>query len=110
MGRADLPTSLPLLGPELDRLLTGDHLAAPEQRRLAGDQLAGVELQGLGIPPVADGADVQHPPAFEEPAALWRYRWAYADLVGIVRRSPRPPSQILRLRFANILTLPAASG
>ena len=44
------PLPLPLLtvlGPELDRFLAGDLLAELDQRCLAGDQLAGGELQGL---------------------------------------------------------------
>ena len=80
-----MPTSLPLLGPELDRLLAGDLLAALEQRRLAGDQLAAGELQRLGEAGVADRAEVQHLAAFAQPAVLRGERRALILLVGMHR-------------------------
>jgi len=54
LGRADLPPSSPLLGPELDCLIPGDLLAVLEQWRLARDQFANGELQGLGVDAVAN--------------------------------------------------------
>lgn len=70
LRRADLPTSLPLLGPEPDRFLAGDLLAALEQRHLAGDQFAAGELQGLGVTALANRIEVQHLAAIAEPALL----------------------------------------
>ena len=69
---------LPLLGPELDRLHAGDLLAALEQRRLAGDEFAGGELQHLGEAGVADGTEVQHLAAIAEPTVPGGKRRALA--------------------------------
>jgi hypothetical protein len=91
LGRADLPTSLPLLGPELDRLLAGDLLAALEQRRLAGDQFATGELQRPGVAAVADGAEVQHLAAITEPALLGGERRPLAGDSAGVHGLLRPP-------------------
>jgi hypothetical protein len=41
LGLTGLPTSLPLLGPDLDRLLAGDLPAVFEQRYLARDKFTG---------------------------------------------------------------------
>ena len=77
------PALLPLLGPELDRLLPSDLLAALplsgrlrlEQRRLAGDQFAGGELQGLGVAAVANRFEIEHLTAIADPALPGRERW-----------------------------------
>ncbi len=94
MRRAHLPTSLALLGPELDRLLPADLFAALEQRRLAGDQLAGGELQGLGVTAVANRVEVQHLAAIAEPALLGGERRPLAgDSAGghgLLRPPPAP--------------------
>lgn len=67
---ADLPTHLALLGPELDRFLTRDLLAALQQGRLARDQLAPGELQRLRDVLLADRLEVQHLAAIAQPAVL----------------------------------------
>ena len=89
---AHLPAGLPLLPPELDRLLAGDLLAVLQQRRLPDrHHLPQRHLQGLALAVVAERLEVEHLAAVTDPGLLRRERRAAGTVDDVHSALLRPP-------------------